>query len=355
MLNTIILEKIGSMDEQEIIEALDEIKTLKDISLEEAVTLYQIIESYFEADNEEIVSKTVDVVNYLSTLHPELKNSVKIVLPSNGMANKSSPVPIRDSASSANNLNKGFILNFLDFFSSTRSSSLFFYSVIGLLLLCFSGVLFYAKKQSNTQVASPVPLKSKTVVISLEASDVFFEKSDSGKIEVEKELNMNQVSYSENMSDDGLKIVSEVKNSIAYNSGYIKVKLPDNCIITFKSMSGSVHINGIDCVSIMVETMSGDIAVDSLLTQNETLETMSGSILYKGKVTDGKHVLSSVSGSVVISLDPSSDVSIDLYSKKSYVAFGQEQHMQSYKQVLNSGSATIVAKSHSGFVKCFVQ
>lgn len=54
MLNTIILEKIGSMDDQEIIEALNEIQTLKDISFEEALTLYQIIESYFEADNEEI-------------------------------------------------------------------------------------------------------------------------------------------------------------------------------------------------------------------------------------------------------------------------------------------------------------
>lgn len=145
MLNTIILEKIGSMDDQEIIEALNEIQTLKDISFEEALTLYQIIESYFEADNEEIVSKTVDAVNYLSSLHPELKNCVKIVPLSRQMENKSSSVSIIDPVPSDNNLSKGFTFNLLGLFSSTKySSSLFFYSVIGLLIICISGVLFYA-------------------------------------------------------------------------------------------------------------------------------------------------------------------------------------------------------------------
>jgi len=196
--------------------------------------------------------------------------------------------------------------------------------------------------------------KPKIVSINLQAAGVFFEKSDSDEIQIEKNLDMSQVSYSEDKTDSGVKITSEMKNPFATNAGFIKLKLPDNCIIIFKSMSGAVNIKGINCASIMINTMSGEIEADSLVTSDASLETMSGSIMYKGKVTEGKHVLSSMSGPVVMFLDSSSDVAIDLYSEKAFVSFGQEQHRQSYKKVLNSGSGKILAKTISSSVKCFV-
>lgn len=73
MLNTVILEKIGSMNDQEIIVALNEIQTIKNISFEEAQTLCQIIEPYYQSDNQDVASKTADVFEYLNSLHPQLR------------------------------------------------------------------------------------------------------------------------------------------------------------------------------------------------------------------------------------------------------------------------------------------
>ena len=77
MLNTIILENIASMDDQEVVEALNEILTLKDISFEEAQTLYQIIEPYLQSEKSEVVNKTIDVVEHLVKLYPKLADEVK--------------------------------------------------------------------------------------------------------------------------------------------------------------------------------------------------------------------------------------------------------------------------------------
>ncbi|HNU62803.1 MAG TPA: tetratricopeptide repeat protein [Methanofastidiosum sp.] len=76
MLNTIIIEKIGSMEDKEVIEALKEIKSLKKISFEEAQTLYQIVKPYLLSENSEVKRNTVEAIDCLLVLQPNLEVEV---------------------------------------------------------------------------------------------------------------------------------------------------------------------------------------------------------------------------------------------------------------------------------------